>query len=425
MILTISIFMLCGFHAARAQQGIVWVDDEPEQPVVWERVPGDYKAEPQNIGGLTVWQEMTMGIQYNDNIFAQDSGPVSDKIISVRPAIKIEKKYDAHRFELKAHAEEKYYFENEKERHADYALETSGVLNANSSLGFLYNLRHERKAIDRREAGDTALSVKPVQVDRSSFMAGVSYRFNRLRIRFLGGAERIGYENDLSRLSGAPIILKDKNRTVHSASLRTTYDLLGRRGKKPDHVLFAEARFARENYDHVPNALGLITAPMRNNDELGFLAGVETNYKGLMTGRIGAGYFMRDFENNSDIDRFDFDADLAFNFTPRTTFLISGGRSVEQDNSFLTGAVRTEGEVGLDYEFLHNLYGRAVAGYSHSDFVSSSREDEEYEGAVMLRYLHSRHLESRLRFEHARRDSNVAGGDYDQNILIYSLTGRL
>ena len=205
-----------------------------------------------------------------------------------------------------------------------------------------------------------------------------------------------------------------------------TYDALGSQGGTPEHTLFAGLSYQRERFDDFISG-GMNTSPLSSNRQTRVLAGLKTNYKGLVIGEIGVGLFNYDYDSASAsaITNFDLYADLKYLITRKSTIGLDIERSVNQDNEFVRGFIDTDVALSLEHEFLHNIYGTVEGTYSNNDFISGSREDDTYGIGLGFRYLHSPRFESRLRASYQTQDSSISGGGYDNSSILYSLISRI
>lgn len=391
---------------------------------VGSRVPEEYKVKGLNYHGFVFYPEMKIQPYYNDNIFLSETQEESDFVTNFIPKLKIEKKYGPHgfNFDLIGFASRHKDFDDENLKL--YNVSADGNIHIARGLSFLYSAYEKRDVISRSEPGDTQFTTEPVNFNRHELSLGLSKQFNRLSLTLLGSTNRTTYENGVSRTTRLPVVFDDGDRTTNRAELVAEYDILGRSSDVPEHTLFASISHQRQDFDIASNAPGGVNP---NNKETGFLAGIVTKYKGLIYGKAGIGYFARNFEAGKDVKKLDIDVNLSMVVTPKLTVNFAAGRDVDQDNSFLTGLVNTQGSAGFDYELLHNWFAGANFIYKDKEFLGaqSGRQDRVYESSVYTRYLISPKLEGQLELNHNARSSNAVGADYDQNIIMMTLIGRL
>ncbi len=427
-VLTYGFFLVLGVSALQdaCAQGRNYEDRRLQDFTVEERVPSDFLPQGANFRGFELIPRLNTAIIYDDNVFVTDGNEVSDSYTRIQPSLGIYKPFGPHSFNLKVEGDIKRYANEVNENSEGYKISTAGFYEPNKTISAFYEIGTGRSALSRSDPSEAQSSRVPVNVNTHNAALGVGYGFNRLKLSLIGRLARQTFEDGESRVDGSRIVGKDRNRNDREAILRATYDILGQDGNAPEHVLFAQTNYLQQRFDRVPGGSGIITASQRDNDEIGFLLGLNTRYKGLIKGRAALGYFLRDFDDNEDVDRFDIDLDLAMNITPKFTLFLEAGRDFNQDNTFSNGVVRTTSEVGADYEVLHNLYFGGRIEYISSEFTGDrdGREDDETLFGLNARYLHSPYFQSRLKFETISRDSNEEDEDFDRNIIMYTLTSQ-
>lgn len=412
--------ILCMAGSGRAQ-------NTKDEILIYEptgtRVPSDYAPQGINFRGLVLYPELKVQPYYNDNIFSSETDEKADFVTNFIPRLKVEKKYGPHAFDLDLSGFASRHREYEDENLKLYSAGTSGNIHISEGLSALYSLYTKRDAISRQEPGDTQFTIEPVTSDQSEASLGLSKQFNRLTLTLLGKGKRRTYTDGTSSITGLPVIFHDGDHNTMRTELVASYDFLGANTEIPEHTLFALLSYQKQKFDETGTPP---SGSNPNNKETGFLAGFTTKYKGLIFGKLGLGYFQRDFEAGEDVGKMDVDMNIGFNLTPKLTLSLAAGRDVDQDNGLLTGLVNTQGSLGLDYELLHNWYMGTSYTYKDKDFLGDmeGRNDTVQESTVYTRYLHSPRFESRLEFSHNARSSNASGADYDQNIIMYTLTGR-
>lgn len=398
------------------------IDERLIASPVQERVPVELIPEGRAYKGFVFFPELTVEGTYNDNIFSSDGNEEQDYIINTVPRLRVVKRYGSNSFEFDAAGLFQRYLDNKDEDLDLFSLSTAGQITVYDMAEILYDASLNTGVVTRQTPGESQFTIEPVKSRTAEGSLGIAKRFNRLKLALIGQANRKTFEDGTSRLTGLPVVFRDRNRNTYRAELSAFYDFLGVSRDEAEHTLFGRLSYQQQKFD-APSA-GNVSS---DNSEIGFLAGIQTRYKGLIFGRLGLGYFSRDFDNVEDVSRFDIDANIAFNVTPKLTLSLLASRNLEQDNSFVTGFLETQGTVGFDYELQHDWYVGSALTYKDREFLGdqSGREDDVIESKIFTRYIHSRYLESQLEFARSVRNSNALNSDYDQNIIRYSLTGRL
>jgi hypothetical protein len=428
----ISGFLFAAFTIVMAlpvcAQNVLRSETKLTELPVDDRVPGDMQVPGLTYKGFVIKPQTEVSALYDSNIFAESNNETSDFIASVKPSVHVLGKYRNHRFLAGADLNIERFFDEDDEDKEEYKVFFRGNFGSNRRWRIPFNLSYRHLARNRSAPRNLDLSAEPVYIDGFRAGAGLSRQFGTLNITLTGNYGDITNENGVSRNTANPVIYSDNDRNIYSATLKLRHKIP--RGNNEAHILYADYGIEKQDYnrrDH--NGTGFLGIS-RNNINHSFLAGFETDYKGLIFANIGAGYFWRKYDDPllENTESYDFTADVAWNIFPKLTLSFSADREAEQNNDFLQGYVRTNYIAGLDYEFLHNLYLDSSIGYKDYDFSDNSgagREEEDYLVNLGLRYLHSRYLESGLEFKHQRRSANISANEFKRTIFMLRMRGRL
>jgi hypothetical protein len=80
---------------------------------------------------------------------------------------------------------------------------------------------------------------------------------------------------------------------------------------------------------------------------------------------------------------------------------------------------------GVDHELLRNLVISFDALYDYNNYNDSPRTDRFWGFAVGAMYLVNRNLQANIGYVFSRRDSNIAGFDYTNNVFRVGIAGKL
>lgn len=387
---------------------------------VFKRVPPAYEPDGLKWGGFIVKPQIEVETRYDDNIYSAETAEKSDLIVKTTPSISITKEYKDNAFWFSGEYGMERYAENDEEDQDTLEGLFGGLVRLTSRLTSGFEFMAAKSYLNRDTPGSSRQTARPVEAYTSSAEGFVNYNRNRLNLKFLGNVARKSYNDSADAATGNTIYFSDKNRMVYGGALETSYQLL--KTDDTEHKFFTNFTYGKSIYDENSNALSA-----NDYSEAGILAGFSTAYKGLLFGKVGVGYVRQDFKNTPNQNLWDIEVDLAYNITPKTTLKALAGRELKQDNSFVAGYLDTSYTLGVDHEFLHNLYGGASFTYSDLDFSGgqSTRQDSDYITNMYLKYYHNTNFESRLGWRYKERDSNTTGASFDNNIFMYSLTGKL
>ena len=177
-----------------------------ENVSVRERPRPDYQPEGIHLGGFMVYPKLTLGAAFDDNIYAQQSGAVSDAIFTVAPEIDFQSTWSRNALAGYVRDSQSFYVNHSGEDVNQYGAGLSGkyefgdsVLSAATDYG--------RYALSRTAANSLqGLSEHPIEYDYTDASAVLSHTFNRLRL-----AGRFDVE-ELSILHDAGLFISDRVR---------------------------------------------------------------------------------------------------------------------------------------------------------------------------------------------------------------------
>jgi len=391
------------------------------QPVE-ERVPNEFRQDGLQYRGFILKPSLLVEASYNDNFYASEDNATEEYYTTLKPSLEITKPYGRNLFSFYATGAMSKHAENSNEDKEEYLVNTTGNLTFGSNYRLKYALSAQKDFIERYDQTAGDLTVKPIAKQTNAAELGFAKRFNRLHLEFLNHANHITYDNGISRENGNVEIYDDNDRKSYKATVRAGYSIMGS-GERREHIVYAEASRKVTRFDNERAGNGTTG----DNTQIGMLAGLFTRYKGLVFGNIALGFYSQDFDDYKDVTRFDFDADLTFNLTPKTSLIFNAGRDTIQDNGYKEGYDNTDFQIGVDHELQHDLYIGASQRYNLRSYLGSNegREDQNHITDLYLRKHFSPYLEGNIKLQHTTRDSNVPNNSYDRNILMFSLTGKI
>ncbi len=426
-----ALFIACLWLTPTAlhAQSIVWDDEQDVLRPVDQRLPEELRQEPLIYNGFEYKTSLTVGGRYDDNILAS-ANKSSDYILTLTPKLQINKNYKAHRFTLGAQSTIERFADRDQENKEDISLFARALLFAKHKWEVPLFISFDQKA-RLRDKPQAFLSDKPLDINKTKIQGGITRNLNRLSLSLLGEYER--YSNDDGRASSAPAtpaIFSDNDRDIYRGKLKARYDISqGAPGDEtaPSHILFADFVYGRQYYDRNKFTNGSFSGPSGNRDELGFLAGLESRYKGLLFSRVGVGYLRQRFDDStlSDISAINLTADIAYSITPKLTLGLKASRDIDQDNGFTQGTTESSVVFTSDYELKHNLYLNADLGHTDYKFEGLARDDEERMAKLGLTYHNSQRLETSLGLHWQDRDSTIAANDFNRLVLLLNITSKL
>jgi hypothetical protein len=404
------------FAAAMILQSSVHAEDIRGQGVA-ERQYDAYTAQGVRVGSFVLRPSLTVSETYDSNVFASNTGEVSDFVTEVNPNIVFESDWANHSLRLEADLEQSLHASEDSEDSTDWSVGLSGrvdVLNDTQlRAGVLYGSLTE----DRGEPEDIGAAAEPTDYSLFEVSAGVTQRFNRLL--FDVGAEYSELDFDDTPLIGGGLDENDdRDRSVLEIAVEVGYELVA------DTIVFLRGTYNERDYDLDTPAV----AVNRDSDGYEIVAGASFELGSLATGSVFAGYQEQSFDDPSfsPVSGVAYGASVDWYVTPLTTLRFSADTAIEDTTSGGASAFESQTVgVGVDHEFLRNLVASLDVEYTEEDFASSARKDEIYDIEVGIDYLIDQVFSVGVFAGYEERDSSIAGDSFSREIVGVRLRSAL
>jgi hypothetical protein len=240
--------------------------------------------------------------------------------------------------------------------------------------------------------------------------AGFGQRFNRLEVTLKGGVDRTAYQQS-TFTDGTTASNADRDFDRYFAELRASYEVTP--GVKP----FIETGADRRVHDIAIDRTGV----RRDSDDRYVKAGTTFELERTLTGDIALGYVERSYEDATlpKISGLTFDATLTWLASALTAVKLTGRTTV--DETLLTGvagAFTREVALEIDHAFRRWLIATLKVSGATVDYVGSPRTDERYATGALITYKLTREIWLKSEYRHEWRHSNVAGNDYQADVVL-------
>jgi hypothetical protein len=174
----------------------------------------------------------------------------------------------------------------------------------------------------------------------------------------------------------------------------------------PDTALFVSGNLNQHAYPDQPPAV------MYDFNSHGYevLGGVNFQITSLLTGEVGAGYFVEDFPHvgAENLGSLALHGSVQWFPTELTTVTVKVDRLVQDsDIQESAGYVTTGGTVEVDHELRYNVILTGMFAYNNDSYQGIDRDDERWTAGVGAKYLLTRELGLGLNFDH---DSQISTG---------------
>ncbi len=406
------------------------IDREPESITfvpVGERNFPDLSPKGMILGSLIVLPRLTVTETYNDNIFASSetgaSEAVSDIYTTFAPSISLRTIKDRHFFGLQASAEVFRYLEEDSENRENYLIGGGGHFEIKHDLLLPYNVTYQIGHQDRSDNISRVFTAEPLEIEELSAEAGLSYKPNRLGVQAIGRYIAKRFEDGVSiNDPNFQVVRSDADFDTKELELQTSYDF------HANHTAFIRGAIGTTEYkDSIfDDSSQTSTGVFRDSSNARILAGLLTNYKGIVISDIGVGYSALDYDSDQieDVGNLAIDADIDWNITKLTTVGLDLNRSIIQDNEIVQGIVQTRGTLSVDHELQRNLLLNGYITYLNRDFDTITREDDLYRIGLGILYRPSPYFNIGGEYIHTTQSSTSPGNEFDQNAFLVRATAQ-
>jgi hypothetical protein len=325
-------------------------------------------AKGVRLGSLFVAQpRIDMDLRFDSNIYnraqAQD-----DLVAVIRPRLGVASDLARHAVRLDASAEARRYQDNKGENSNQWSVQAASVLDLASrfSLGGQAGLA---RRIERRGTfGDQFATDEPVAYEEVTAGASLGRTGAVLEWQVRVGTRKLRYLDATS--GGIPLDQSGRDVRRDTASWRIDYGRYRRLG------LFARVTATRLKYDK---------GTARGSKGLSIVAGATYQITGLLQVDAGVGFVRQNAKTPlaADIKALDYNVNLSWTPSPRLSFELQGGRSVERSpfalaSSVLESTLVANGQLAVGSRTLLRL----EAGVVRDQYQGASRRETTLYGEV-------------------------------------------
>ncbi len=369
------------------------------------------------LGAFRFFPQVTVREQYNDNVFANNSG-IDDLITRILPAARLQSDWSRHALSLYANGDIGIHLDRGDEDFQDYEVGSNGELevtrNTIVSAGASYRNAHEQ-----RFSPDDVGGSEPTEIDILAANLDMRQTLGRFRVQVTGNAQQHDYDDAVAIVGGARTLINndDRDRTEYAGSGRLGYEIV------PGYEAFVRGTYSIRDYDDQFDDGGI----NRDSDGVSGVAGIRIDFGGITFGDFFVGYQQRSYDDRrlADNSGFTAGADLTWNPTALTTVVGTLTNTIEETTvTGSSGTLSTAGAIRVDHELLRNLLLGGKVSLDRVDFRGVGRTDNTLGAGVSARYMVNRNINISASYQYRNRFSDVDTVEFDQNVLSVSLVLR-
>ena len=380
-------------------------------------------------GGFRILPRLETGATYESNVFATENNRESDYIWVVLPRLDVRSDFNSHALNFSAGANFGRYRDFSSENYTDYRVQADGRFDISRDAavdGLLFHRRDHEGRSDPDVSTGTLVGApfgfaEPQVYNTTGGEAGYTQRFNRLRARLSGLAHYISYDDVLLN-NGITESQDDQDRWEYAGTARIGYEFID------GYETFIQGTYSWTRY-RLDRDFGGVN---RDSDGYEVVAGISTDLTGLITGEFYLGYLGKRYDDPQlkDFSGLALGGRLNWSVTQLTTITGSLSRHI-RESTFTRGQQvassynRTILALGVDHELLRTLLLNARAQWRQDDFNGVSRTDNVYTFGGGASYQFNRYLFLSGGYTYEKRNSNVIGFDYSDNLVYLRIGAQM
>lgn len=392
-----------------------------EKKPVHERQHPDFTPEPMHMGSFIVMPILETQLTYDSNIFLDEQDEVSDLLVKIKPSFSVKSDFSRHAVSLDLSGERLQYFDETDQNITDVTARLAGRFDISGSLIADGALIFARDHEDRGDATTALSALIPIETERRTAQAALTYRPNRLSLSLFGSYADYSYENGAARNTGATLIEDDRNKDVATVGVKISYDY------SENLTPYIGLQLSDERYDRREYVTGAgYTGDVQDRRISSISPGLRFNFKDLLLGRLQAGLGREDRDETSEDDKTTYliDSEVTWMPTPLTSAVFNVYRSFDTDTDTDAGLVETRAGAHVYHELKRNFILGTGLNVKWRDFSGSPRFDTIYSFNLDATYRMNDHVAVKGGYVLNKRFSDNTPYDYDQSLFLLSVTGR-
>ncbi len=375
---------------------------------VTERRQADFDPEPLRAGAFEIWGSLGLDAAYNDNVFAEATGPDDDTIIHVRPVVEARSNWTSHALTAGVSVNHREYVANDAETSTDYEAFLDGRLDVQRSFALTGNVNAGHFTEERYLPGNDAFD-PAAEFDAVGASVGAIFRSDRIQIE--------GNVNTAQR-DFDPELYDFRDVTETGFYGRASYAV------SPDVAIFVQGRTTDQDYDFPGDAQN----PNRDGTQTNLQVGASFELQAPFRGEIAIGSVQEEKDDPvwTDVDGLSVNARLMWFPTQITTVTFRGNQGVFDPGVIeFASAKNTNYGVRVDHELRRNIIIFGDVGFGKYEFEGTptspaGREDEFTDLEAGIAYKINKRIHFEFGYRLHSQDSTVEDS-FDQNIISAGL----
>lgn len=399
------------FMASIAGAQVMPRDYEPDMTL-----PEDYKPIGVPAGSFDIFANVDLGYRSDSNIFASETGAVSDNISVVLPGLDILSNWNNHELNFRSKGELATYADKQNESYNDVDVSVDGRIDIQQDVNIFYQAAY-LDLHENRGSPDNVNGIKPTRYKITSGTIGFSHEVSAMTVRIEGNLDSYNF-SDAPTSTGIDINNRGRSRDQIETSLRLGYKI------DNAYEAFVKGAVINRNYDDAVDRYGF------NRDSKGYraVAGIRLDYTGVTSGEFFIGTRSQNYDDSqlATIEGLDIGGTLLWRPTALTAVNLYLSRTVEESTlSSASGYFLTTLGANINHSMLENvLFTLGVSG-SNFDYEGIDRNDDILDAIVGAEYFLNRSFWVGVDYNYIERSSNINGQDYARGLATIKVGARL
>jgi hypothetical protein len=366
---------------------------------VAERQHPEYQPFFIYAGSFILKPEFDTATEYSDNIFATQTGKISDGDVNFKPSLAVESNWGRDSLSGALTANYDQYFQHQSE--------SQGQVDVNAK--YRKDLLENSYVQVSGEYGDLVFprssttfyfdAKNPVRYDHVVGDVMGVYEENRYKFIVEGNTEYYGY-HDEDTTAGVDLQTQVNSHLTSTGSVKAEY------AYNPGVAIYATALVNDHDYH-----AGLPGQASRNSNGFTIAGGADFDIGHLVRGDVQVGYLDQSYAVSSvkSVTGLSLLGKVEYFPTELTSLTFTAKRGIEDTSepdtpSFLT----TGGSAQIDHELYRNIILTAYGSYFSDKFQGVDRNDTRWAASGQVSYLMTRHITWTLAIRHDELTSTGA-----------------
>lgn len=399
-----------------------YAQDDVQNQSVLERDRPQYENDGIRAGSFIIRPQLDTSVDFNDNIFADETDTESDVRLLVRPQVLVRLNQPIVDLQLRTGFDLERFADNSSEDTDGYFAGLRGTIGRGQATQVRFQLDY-RSDNESRRALDSASGLA-TRLGRDSFEGRVELRQDLGDINaFLSGRARRITFGSARDSDGELVDFSFRDQTLYRVTGGAEYSV------SANDLIIARASYDKREQDVQLGDPELDIAGFdRSSDGFRAELGYGRQVSELLYLRVFVGYLEQDFDDPRvrDISGISVNSDVFWNVTPLTSVRVAASRSIDEVVSpDRAGNLRTQVSAQVDHELRRNFILSARARFADISPRGLGDTNDEFEASLTGQLFVNRLITLNGGFSHFQRNSSRVGGSFDENVFSVGVRLRL